>query len=222
MKTFSFIGLLLLSFLCIFFKTESIEKDLTLRSTQAIQQANLPLPKIELDGRDIHISGMVDGEGIKNKIEQVISNVYGVRVVNNSLMIKEKKLPVVYDSATVQLQHQLNTMAINQKIEFTTGSSLLTSNSKHVLEEIAAVIKDGKISRLQIIGYTDNQGESNQNKILSQKRAESVKKYLVDQGIHTSILESIGRGSEEPVADNSTSIGRKKNRRVEFKIVKEK
>jgi len=221
MKTFTVIGLLLLSFLCIFFKTESIENDLTLRSTRAIQKANLPLPKIDLDGRDVHLSGMVNAEGIKDKIERVVLGIYGVRSVNNILMINEEQ-PDRHDSIAVQLQHQLSSIVLNQKIEFTTGSTLLTSNSKHVLKEIADLIKNSEITNIQIVGHTDNQGKDGQNIILSQKRAESVKKYLIDQGIPTSLLEAVGRGSSESVADNSTSIGRKKNRRVEFKIVKEK
>jgi outer membrane protein OmpA-like peptidoglycan-associated protein len=220
MKTLIVIGLLVLFFLCIFFKTESIENDLTLRSTSAIQKASLPLPEIILDGRDVHISGMVDTEEIKNNIEKVVQSVDGIRVVNNSLIIKEKQSDR-NDNTVAPLQQQLSTLVLNQKIEFTTGSAVLHPNSKTVLAEIADLIKNSGVKQIQIIGHTDNLGDNEKNIVLSQKRAESVKKYLVDQGVPIALLEAVGRGSLEPVADNSTSIGRKKNRRVEFKIVEE-
>ncbi|MFW2476780.1 MAG: OmpA family protein, partial [Sediminibacterium sp.] len=71
---------------------------------------------------------------------------------------------------------------------------------------------------LTLIGHTDNVGSDAVNMILSRKRAESVKQYLVDQGAKSSKIEALGRGETEPASSNKTADGRQKNRRVEFTI----
>ena len=76
------------------------------------------------------------------------------------------------------------------------------------------IIKNPK-AILTIIGHTDNSGTTQQNLILSKKRVESVKDYLVDNfNIDQQRLKTQGVGSAKPVADNDTEEGRKNNRRV--------
>lgn len=221
MKTLGIIGFLLISVLCIYFRIGHIENDLMVRSAEATQKANLPLPGLEFDGRDAILSGMIDSEAIKDKIEQIVAGVYGVRLVHNNLIVTEKqKQPVKKDTASDKIQKTLNTLVFNQKVEFANASSVLTRSGKLVLSEIADLIKEHSLRALDIIGHTDNTGEVDRNLILSQKRAESVKRYLVGLGVDASALRTEGRGSSKPVADNTTAIGRNKNRRVEFIIVK--
>ncbi|RMF97213.1 MAG: OmpA family protein, partial [Candidatus Schekmanbacteria bacterium] len=64
------------------------------------------------------------------------------------------------------------------------------------------------------IGHTDSIGSEKYNQKLSEKRAEAVKNYYVEKGVDASIIEAIGKGESEPVADNKTREGRAKNRRV--------
>jgi OOP family OmpA-OmpF porin len=163
----------------------------------------------------------VESEPIKDKIGQVISDVYGVRIVNNNLMIKKEHQPVLQNSMADELQNTLNMLVLDHRIEFATASALLTEPSKLILSEIAGLIKEHSVTSIEIIGHTDNLGKIDRNLLLSQKRAEAVKHYLIGQGVEASLLVALGRGSSEPVADNATSIGRRKNRRVEFKIVRE-
>ena len=73
--------------------------------------------------------------------------------------------------------------------------------------------------KLEITGHTDNAGDDDSNLILSKKRAEAVKTYLVGKGIDTSRFVILYFGESKPIADNSTAEGRAKNRRVEMKIV---
>jgi outer membrane protein OmpA-like peptidoglycan-associated protein len=70
--------------------------------------------------------------------------------------------------------------------------------------------------RLTIEGYTDSTGSAEFNQTLSEKRAETVGNYLVKQGLSSDFLTAKGLGMSNPVADNSTAEGRKKNRRVEI------
>jgi outer membrane protein OmpA-like peptidoglycan-associated protein len=71
---------------------------------------------------------------------------------------------------------------------------------------------------LDINGHTDNVGDSNKNKTLSQNRANAVMNYLVSKGVASNRLKATGFGDTMPVGDNKTTAGKAKNRRVEFKV----
>jgi outer membrane protein OmpA-like peptidoglycan-associated protein len=79
-------------------------------------------------------------------------------------------------------------------------------------------MKDNPTYKLTINGYTDNRGNAAANKVLSNKRAIAVMKYLQSHGIDGSRLSANGYGQDSPVADNNTEEGRMKNRRVELKV----
>ena len=101
-------------------------------------------------------------------------------------------------------------------IEFETGSANIKPSSYKLLDEIfeSAVVAEGL--KLGIYGYTDNKGSDAINVPLSEKRAESVKAYMLKKGFKENRVESKGYGSANPVADNSTEDGKRKNRRVEI------
>ncbi|WP_139349765.1 OmpA family protein [Thioalkalivibrio denitrificans] len=75
-----------------------------------------------------------------------------------------------------------------------------------------------EVERVVVVGHTDNTGEADYNEDLSQRRAASVKDYLVEQGIDPTLIVTEGRGLTEPVASNETREGRAQNRRVEIAI----
>jgi OmpA-OmpF porin, OOP family len=87
------------------------------------------------------------------------------------------------------------------------------------LDAIVAVMKQNPGISFNVEGYTDSQGLAQNNRLLSQKRADAVKKYMVEKGVADARLNAIGYGSETPIADNKTAAGRAKNRRVEVKPV---
>ncbi len=101
-------------------------------------------------------------------------------------------------------------------ILFDTGKDTIKPESEPVLAEIVALLKGNPSLKLSIEGHTDNVGKPESNQALSQRRAESVKKYLVGKGIDGPRLETKGWGDTKPVADNRTEEGRAKNRRVEL------
>ena len=101
-------------------------------------------------------------------------------------------------------------------VYFKLGSTELASESSTTLDGLADQLKTFPEVKLEVQGHTDNKGKAASNKKLSQKRAESVVKYLVDKGIVASRLKAKGYGSDKPVADNATEEGRALNRRVEL------
>ena len=72
------------------------------------------------------------------------------------------------------------------------------------------------------MGHTDSKGTEAYNNTLSKARAESVKTYLVGQGVAAEKIETLGRGESQPIADNDTEEGRAKNRRVDVEVFEAK
>ena len=106
---------------------------------------------------------------------------------------------------------------VTQGILFDTGSDQIRPESTPTLKEIGQMLKEHTDLRLGIEGHTDNVGSADSNKGLSERRAASVKAYLVEaMGIDASRIESAGYGAEKPVAPNDTPEGRQMNRRVEL------
>ena len=104
-------------------------------------------------------------------------------------------------------------------LEFENGKDVIKVNSLPSLTELAEVMKKKTTWGLQISGHTDNVGDDQKNLVLSKKRAEAVKAYLVYQGIDEARLNTLFFGETMPIASNDTPEGRQKNRRVEMKII---
>lgn len=102
-------------------------------------------------------------------------------------------------------------------INFESGSAALTPDSHPVLDQVIASMNSYPEVRLEIRGHTDSQGPAAFNLQLSQKRADSVRQYLINGGIAGDRLTAIGVGEEEPIASNATPEGRAQNRRIEFR-----
>jgi len=101
-------------------------------------------------------------------------------------------------------------------INFANNSATLPADGRKTVDEIASLLAADKGLRLSIQGHTDNVGSASSNKTLSQARADSVVKSLVQAKVDAKRLEAKGFGSEVPVADNRTEEGRGQNRRVEL------
>jgi len=113
---------------------------------------------------------------------------------------------------------ELQNTFVLKGVKFVTGSDKLTPEATVVLDDVAAtLIKNAGIT-VEIAGYTDNTGKASFNRSLSQQRAESVKRYLVNAGVSSESLIAKGYGISDPIADNSTKSGRAANRRVEMHI----
>jgi outer membrane protein OmpA-like peptidoglycan-associated protein len=101
-------------------------------------------------------------------------------------------------------------------IVFTEGKATIEPQSEQTLIEAFIAMKTNPGIRAEIRGYTDNAGQASANKTLSQRRAESVRAWLVQNGIEPNRITARGFGPEYPIGDNRTAEGRSKNRRIEF------
>ena len=104
-------------------------------------------------------------------------------------------------------------------IEFELASDVIRPVSYTILDKVVDVMQQNPDYNLKISGHTDDQGDDDSNLILSHKRAQATKKYLIEHGVEEKRLDAFGYGETKPVADNSTAEGRAQNRRVEFQIV---
>ena len=105
---------------------------------------------------------------------------------------------------------------VTNNILFETGKATLKPESMEEIQKVAEYMKKNPTARFEVQGHTDNQGSDAVNDPLSQQRAEAVVAALEKEGVDPFNLRPVGKGSHEPVADNSTESGRAQNRRVEF------
>ncbi len=106
-----------------------------------------------------------------------------------------------------------------ENVLFSSGKAVLVASGKKELDVIVDYLKQYTGFNVMAEGHTDNTGDEKFNQTLSEKRAAAAKDYLVSKGVDASRIATSGKGESEPVADNKTAEGRKKNRRVQFRIV---
>ena len=106
-------------------------------------------------------------------------------------------------------------------IKFRTGKSEVDPACDRTMTAIAAIMTDYPGFHVQVDGHTDNVGNPDANRKLSQDRAEAVVKYLVDKkAVDGKRLSAKGFGDSKPIADSKTKAGQAKNRRVDFTVTK--
>ncbi|MFZ5439215.1 MAG: OmpA family protein, partial [Myxococcota bacterium] len=109
---------------------------------------------------------------------------------------------------------------ILEKVYFATNKDVILARSFSLLKQVAAVLKaNPDLRHVRVEGHTDSQGKAAANLDLSQRRANTVRAFLIKEGIAEDRLEAKGFGQERPVDTNKTAAGRENNRRVEFVIV---
>lgn len=117
---------------------------------------------------------------------------------------------------------RMEMIKISDRIQFETGNAVLLPASYPVLNQVVKVMNDNPhIQVVQIEGHTDTVGDEKENLLLSQQRAESVRTYLITQGIDGNRLTARGFGQRVPVVSNDSEVGRLQNRRVEFRIIEQ-
>jgi len=112
-----------------------------------------------------------------------------------------------------------NKVVFNADTFFDFDKDSLKPEGRQLLDQVAAQARSLTLDTVIAVGHTDSTGPEAYNQRLSERRAESVKAYLVSQGIDANRVYTEGKGELEPVATNATREGRAQNRRVEIEIV---
>lgn len=102
---------------------------------------------------------------------------------------------------------------------FVQSKAILLPTSDDELNQLLDMMKTYPSMVIEIAGHTDNVGIPQKNLLLSQERAKKVKEFLVEKGINTERIKTVGYGGTKPIASNAKEETRKQNRRVEFKIL---
>ena len=178
----------------------------------------------------------IDNDGVIN-IEDKCPNEYG-EIDNQGCPLKDKDNDGVLDNddlcpdvpgskknngcpTEVKVKNEIikTLNSFGENINFIAESfDIIGQKTINVLVEIKnLLIKNSKIN-LYIEGYSSSDGSDNYNLMLSRKRAESVKSYLVKLGVDENRLEIVGYGESNPIGDNDNPMGRSMNRRVQFKM----
>jgi len=152
-------------------------------------------------------------------IGAVVGGAAGAIIGNK--MDKQKKELEAIENAKVEAINGGEALMVTFEsgILFATNSSTLNSASQWALTQFANSLKANPDTEVNIIGHTDNTGTDAINNPLSENRANSVKSFLMSQGVSASRMTSAGMGSTQPVANNATVDGRSLNRRVEVFII---
>ena len=111
-----------------------------------------------------------------------------------------------------------NDVIILRGVNFNFDKATLTPEAKMILDQVADALNERPDIKVQIAGHTDGKGSVPYNQRLSERRAATVKIYLVGKGIDSGRMTTVGYGKSRPIADNATDEGRAINRRVELKV----
>lgn len=179
----------------------------------------------ELTGKEISSKVQTDENG-NYLITLPIGKDYAFNVNRKGYLFYSANFPMSQKSpdstynVDIPLQPiELNASIVLKNIFFDSKMFELKTESTTELDKVVQLLKDNPTLKIEISGHTDNVGKATDNLQLSEKRAQSVVKYLALKGIAPERLSSKGYGANQPVAPNTTEEGRSQNRRTELKIL---
>jgi len=162
------------------------------------------------------------GKGGNTALGAIIGGVVGGAVggvIGNRMDKQAREIEEALPGAEVERVEEGIKLTLGENsVNFDLNKSTLTSTAKANLDRLVPVFTEYPDTNISIFGYTDSSGADDYNLKLSEERAQSVRSYLASKGLRTSRFTIIGRGEADPIADNTSTSGMSKNRRVEFAI----
>lgn len=139
---------------------------------------------------------------------------------DDSVVDRQDKCPGTRNGARVDVNGCEIYAVINLPgVNFATNSDRLLAGAERVLADAAATLRKNKDLVVEVAGHTDSDGSAALNESLSERRAITVRDYLIDRGVNRGNLTVKGYGEAAPIADNATPEGKARNRRVELRIL---
>ncbi len=194
-------------------------------------QARIVYERLE-DGRELGVAES-DPETGEYQIRVPGGQLYGVHAESTNRISENQNLDLrnitydeVIENSVLKLEPiklatvEENVSIVLNNIFFDFDKATLKQESFSELNRIVSLLKEREGMEIEISGHTDATGPEQYNLVLSERRAASVVQYLLDKGIDKNRISVVFYGETKPIAPNSTLEGRRKNRRVEFKIQK--
>jgi len=168
--------------------------------------------------------GAATGDDAKERRKRALIGAAGGGIAGGSvgyyMDVQEAKLREQLKGTGVSVTRVGENIVLNMpgNITFMTGSADLNSDFLRVLDSVGLVLKEYNKTLIVIAGHTDNVGSDETNQQLSQRRAESVGRYLAGRNVVAERMVITGYGEARPVASNDNAEGRTQNRRVELTL----
>ena len=171
------------------------------------------------------ISGQTNAQG-KFEIDLPSSETYDIQLstIGDEIEYNTLEIPTLpegseFQKMEIQIAYELPTTYTLSNLQFDAGKATIKGSSYKSLDQLIEFLKRKKVTKIQIAGHTDSDGNNDTNLKLSQNRAMNVKRYLIKKGIQPGRVETIGYGETRPIALNSTAGGKASNRRTEVHIL---
>lgn len=163
--------------------------------------------ELKVAGTSVSLRGEVTNEAQRQQIaSDVATSLNPTYTVHNGLRVG------------APAQQLLDDVLARRIIEFESGRAELTESGRAILDDMAAALRRLAGRQVEVIGHTDNLGDRAANIALSETRAQAVREHLAARGVDPQTIRVTGLGPDRPVADNSSSEGRARNRRIEFRV----
>lgn len=168
----------------------------------------------------VEITGRSGNEEASAEVSRLLAQALGEGQDFRVNVTYEKALdPVASLPTPEECAARIDAVMAEQKITFAPGSADMSIESRKTIDRIAEILRNCPEIRMEVAGYTDSQGRESMNRALSQSRAQAVLDALLARRVVTTGFKAVGYGEDDPIADNSTEIGREANRRIEFHLI---
>ena len=186
-----------------------IEDDLSTRVGAALRDPDLQWVQTAAIGQSVHLTGYVPSYDAKTNATSTAASIWGVGAVVDEIVVV---------GTTTTCQEGIDEMLSRERIQFAPGSTAVHESS-HFLLKMLAVVALNCDATIEIAGHTDSYGNPITNQKTSEARAEAVRDYLISSGVKPERLKAIGYGETKPLYDTGTEEGRRRNRRIEFRVL---
>ena len=199
-------------------KERDLSKEALYKAEVADQAANVSKSNAERTAKEAELAGLQQEWAAKGAaVDDAAARAEAERAAREAEEARKR----LAKFADVKEDERGTIITLAGGIPFKTGKADLQPVAVDRLKIVAEALK-GTQRTILVEGHTDSTGNKDKNLTLSQARAETVRKYLVDGGVPGGQIRAVGIGQDRPIADNKTSAGRAKNRRVEVILEKPK
>jgi outer membrane protein OmpA-like peptidoglycan-associated protein len=167
------------------------------------------------------IGAAAGNTAVETAIGAVVGGVAGILIGRHMDKQKQELEEILPEDASVEIVNEGQAIKVTlvSGILFATNSTAIGENAKTALRDFAGNMNQNPDTNIEIIGHTDITGTVEYNQGLSERRARSVRDFMLLEGVDINRMTTLGKGIHEPVADNNTIEGRLQNRRVEIYIL---